>query len=90
MGTAESKTSMPQHPGGQNQGPPDLMFFLGRWEAKLDVALERLQRHEEGTEQLARRVQHLEQDKARLFGMVTAVAAVCSLIFNYFDPLERL
>jgi hypothetical protein len=67
-----------------------LVLLLGRVEAKLDSALLWLQRHEEKVNEIDKRVDNLERNRAYIIGITLAVSVFITSVGLVLDPKDFL
>lgn len=65
-----------------------LVLLLGRVEAKLDSALLWLQRHEEKVNELDKRVDALERNRAYIIGIVLAISVGITSVGAVLNPQD--
>jgi hypothetical protein len=58
----------------------EILLALGRLEGKVDALMSRQSRHDKELAHQERRIRHLEQSKAWLFGAAACIGAVVSVV----------
>lgn len=64
---------------------PELLMFFGRMEAKLDGALQWMQRHEDSATEWEKRIVLLERSSARMAGIAIGASIVISTLSSFIS-----
>lgn len=58
----------------------EILLALGRLEGKMDALMSRQSRHDKELSHQERRIRHLEQSKAWLFGAAAVIGGIASVV----------
>lgn len=67
----------------EQQPDKEILLALGRLEGKVDALMSRQSRHDKELSHQERRIRHLEQSKAWLFGVAACIGGVVSVIVTF-------